>query len=212
MDPELVLGIQISNHSKHFKQLKSALNRRLFVIRRIKRQIPSDKLMTIVHSLWVSKMRYGLQLCTKVNTNADASRSGPMKALQLTQNRMLRAINGSRTRDRISTESLLKKFGLLSVNQLSAQIKLTEVWKSINVRDYPLTLDPYTNPDRTVAIDLRPQTNRTFDDSAKLKISSQSFCIDAAKLWNGAPPSIKTATSLTEAKTLILNFVKSLPI
>ena len=42
--------------------------------------------------------------------------------------------------------------------------------------------------------------------------ASQSFCIDAAKLWNGAPPSIKTATSLTEAKTLILNFVKSLPI
>ena len=210
-----LLGMMIEESqdwNEHFKQLKSALNRRLFVIRRIKRQIPTDKLMTIVHSLWVSKIRYGLQLCTKVYTNADTTRSGPMKSLQLTQNRMLRAINGSRTSDLISTEALLKKFGLLSVNQLAAQIKLIEVWKSINLEGYPLTLDPYTNPDRMVTIELRPQTTRTFDDSSKLKISSQSFCIDAARLWNVAPTTIKTATTLTAAKTSILNFVKSLPI
>ena len=116
-----------------------------------------------------------------------------MKALQLTQNRMLRAINGSRISDKISVESLLKKFGLLSVNQLAAQIKLIEVWKSMHVEGYPLVLDPYTNPDRMVTMELRPQTNRTFDDSHKLKITSQSFCTDAARLWNLAPTTIKTA-------------------
>ena len=129
-----------------------------------------------------------------------------MKSLQLTQNRMLRAINGSRTSNLISTESLLKKFGLLSVNHLAAQIKLIEVWKSINVEGYPLTLDPYTNPHRTVTIKLRPQTNRTFEDSSRLKISSQSFCTDAARLWNLAPATIKTATTLTGAKTSILKY------
>ena len=67
---------------------------------------------------------------------------------------------------------MLIKFSLLSVNQLAAQIKLIEVWKSIHVEGYPLTLDPYANPDRTVTIEMRPQTNRTFDDSSKLKITS----------------------------------------
>jgi hypothetical protein len=125
---------------------------------------------------------------------------------------MLRAINGSRIGEMISVESLLKKFGLLYVNQLAAQIKLFEVWKSTHVEGYPLTLDPYANPDRTVTMELRPQTKRTFDDSFKLKIISQSFCTDEARLWNLAPTTIKTATILTAAKTAILNYVMSLPI
>ena len=125
---------------------------------------------------------------------------------------MLRAINGSRIGNMIIVESLLKKFGLLSVNQLAAQIKLIEVWKSFHVEGYPLTLDPYANPDRTVTIELRPQTNRTYDDSFKLKITSQSFCTDVARLWNLAPTTIKTATTLTAAKTAILKYVMSLPI
>ena len=38
---------------------------------------------------------------------------------------------------------MLDKFKLLSVNQLSAEIKLTEVWKSINVDKCQLELEPY---------------------------------------------------------------------
>ena len=34
---------------------------------------------------------------------------------------------------RVSIKSMLEKFGLLAVNQLSAEIKFIEVWKSINV-------------------------------------------------------------------------------
>ena len=45
-----------------------------------------------------------------------------MKALQVTQNCMLRAINGSKISDKVSTESMLKKFNFLSVNQLAASI------------------------------------------------------------------------------------------
>ena len=40
----------------------------------------------------------------------------------------------------ISTSSLLEKFGMLAVNQLNPQIKLLEIWKSINVEKYPLVI------------------------------------------------------------------------
>ena len=35
-------------------------------------------------------------------------------------------------------KSLLVKFGISSVNQINAQIKLLEMWKALHVEDYPL--------------------------------------------------------------------------
>ena len=87
---------------------------------------------------------------------------------------------------------------LLSVNQLAAQIKLIEVWKSVNVEGHPLSLDPYTNPERSSLTELRPQPNRVFNDTHKLKITSHSFCTDAARVWNQAPAEIKSATTLNQ--------------
>ena len=108
--------------------------------------------------------------------------------------------------------SLLKKFNLLSVNQLSAQIKLVEVWKTINVENHPLTLDPYNLHVQNNTRDLRPQHNRVFNDSYKLQISSHSFNTDAARLWNLAPDQVRTATTLSAAKSAILKHVTSLPV
>ena len=61
-----LLGIQIEESQEwnvHLKSLMSSLNQRLFIIRRVSQHIPKCKIMNIVHSLWVSKLRYGLQLC-----------------------------------------------------------------------------------------------------------------------------------------------------
>ena len=143
-----LLGIIIEESqewSNHFNNLKSSLNSRLFIIRRLKNQIPSSKIISIVHSLWMSKLRYGLQLCTKVRLTENDPTAADLKALQLTQNRMLRVINNSKIKDKISNKSMLDKFGLLSVNQLAASIKLVEVWKSFNQEGYPLRLEPYNH-------------------------------------------------------------------
>ena len=101
----------------------------------------------------------------------------------------------------------------LSVNQLAAQIKLTEVWKSVNVEGNPTTLEPYRVQNRSESAPvLRPKNNRIFKDTARLEASKSSFHIDAAKLWNRAPSSIQTAPSLSSAKKAVLLYVKSLPI
>ena len=99
-------------------------------------QIPKNKILCVVHSLWISKLRYGLQLCTITRLTTEDSTPAFMKDLQLTQNRLLRATNGSKASEKVSIKTMLEKFNLLSVNQLSAQIKLKEVWKSMNCDDY----------------------------------------------------------------------------
>ena len=135
-----------------------------------------------------------------------------VKDLKLTQNRMLRAINRSKTSDKISTESLLSKFKMLSVNQLSAQIKLKEVWKSLNCQNYPIKFEPYNSALSKGSHALRTKENRVFNDNYRLQKSKSSFYVDAARLWNAAPKTIRNAKTDYEAKGAILNFVKNLPL
>ena len=91
----------------------------------------------------MSKLRYGLQLCIKERLCESDVTPNYLKSLQQTQNRMLRAINGTRIKDKISSKSMLIKYGLFSVNQLAAKIKLMEVWKTLNNDGSPIRLDPY---------------------------------------------------------------------
>ena len=63
-----------------------------------------------------------------------------LRDIQLVQNELLRTLNGSKLADKISTEYLLSKFGIMSVNQQNAQIKLLEIWKALNIEDYPLEI------------------------------------------------------------------------
>ena len=44
----------------------TALNKRLYTIKRLANHIPRNKLKKVADSLWTSKLRYGLQLCVKV--------------------------------------------------------------------------------------------------------------------------------------------------
>ena len=64
-----------------------------------------------------------------------------MSQLQKSQNKLLRFLNNSRISDKISTKSMLEKHNMLAVNQINAQIKLTEMWKALNDPDqqFPLT-------------------------------------------------------------------------
>ena len=209
-----LLGVIIEESqewSQHLKSLQSSLNSRLFILRRIKRQIPENKLIQIVHSLWVSKLRYGLQLCVKVRLTNEDPITADLKALQATQNRMLRMINNNSIRDMISSKSILEKFSLLSVNQTAASIKLVEVWKSLNQDGYPISFEPYNHNLHIHNRNLRPQANRLLKDNCKLKRNEASFSIDAARLWNAAPKEITEATSIEVAKAAIRHFCKNLP-
>ena len=78
----------------------------------------------------------------------------------------------------------------------------------MNIVDYPITLED-NNPNRnTGGRVVRESTQREWKEHSKYKVSSESFCIDTAKLWNEADPSIKAAETLESAKRLIIFFVK----
>jgi hypothetical protein len=57
--------------------------------------------------------------------------------VQRLQNKMLRILDAALVSERKSTKTLLDYQNMLSVNQIAAQIKLTEMWKASNDPQYP---------------------------------------------------------------------------
>ena len=67
-----------------------------------------------------------------------------MKKLQTAQNKLARVLENVYLKDRMSTKTLLSNQVMLSVNQVAAQIKLTEIWKANNVEKFQIKVIRYT--------------------------------------------------------------------
>ena len=120
---------------------------------------------------------------------------------------MLRLLNGSRLMDKTSTEELLSNLSMLSVNQLNAQIKITEAWKASKDEDHPIKFKKVANDCYT-----RASVNGDLVESGKSDLMKATFISDASKAWNRTPDNIKICNTLWSAKKAIRAFVKELPI
>ena len=124
---------------------------------------------------------------------------------------MLRMLDRVSLKEHIPSTVLREKYGLPSVNQLAAEIKILEAWKSINVDNYPFQME-LANPERnTQGRSIRETTEKKWDDLTHSKASELSCSKDIAKLWNITPQAIKNAKTLNCAKTAIKVYCRSLP-
>ena len=133
-----------------------------------------------------------------------------MEAIQKCMNKLLRVLNNSRISDKISTKSMLTKFNLLSVNQMNAQIKLTEIWKSVNILNYPIkTLVIQRGSE---AVSTRAMTAGVLEEVKITNSSEKTFLNDAIHIWNRSSVAIKDCVSISSAKKAIKAFVVTLPV
>ena len=128
----------------------------------------------------------------------------------MAQNKMLRMLNGSRIWDKISTASLLVKFNMMSVNQINAQMKLSEMWKAVNEENHPFELIKQESGANVRS--MRSVTNEMLPDQSFSELSKNTFINDGIKAWNRAPSNIKLCKTHASAKAEIKKFVKSKPI
>ena len=147
----------------------------------------------------------------KVRTNNEDPTNGLLAKLQVSQNKMARFLNGTTILDKISNSDIFQRNNLLSINQLNCQIKLTEVWKSLNDDLYPLKWDKKIPAAKETMI-TRSANNQTLLEIRHSKLEDSTFMNDAAKLWNLAPQSIKDCKSVFSAKKEIKKFITSLPL
>ena len=187
-----------------------SLNSRLFIIKRLSKALSKNRLTKLVDSLYTSKIRYGLQLFGKVRIEEDDPKQKLLSTLQVTQNKLARFLNGCNISDKINNKTIFENTKLTSVNQLNAQIKLLEVWKSQNNKDYPIKWNTLVNQAQRTSSRLIPEYRLT--ETGRTKISNSTFKNDAARLRNKAPQSIKNCKSLYTVKSEIKKFIKTLPL
>ena len=211
-----LLGMNMQNDLTWTEHIKgkggviSSLNRRLYTIMRLNNSLNKKALIKVADSLFNSKIRYGLQLLGKVKMSNAECQNQDLQQIQLVQNKLVRFLNNKRISDRIQTETLIKQVNMLSVNRMNAQIKLTEVWKAINIKNSPLNISlPPVDPN---ARGSRSSSDGRLQISKGRSVNSQnSFLNDSKKVWNAAPRSIREGTSLYTVKKEIKKCVATLP-
>ena len=169
-----------------------------------------ESVIKVVDGLFNSRIRYGHQLLGKVHLTNEDPECANIKAIQLIQNRLLRALNNTKIKDQISTKSLLEKFGFMSVNQMNYQVKLMEAWKALNVEGYPLKLAQQSVPD--VGTATRAALNRRPVQIGNTTTTRNTCVSDSIRIWNQAPKSITESKTPYSAKKAIKDFAKTLPI
>jgi hypothetical protein len=211
-----LLGMVIGNDQKWKGHifgkggLLSALNQRLFSIKRLSNHLSRPKLIKIAESIWMSKLRYGLQLFSEVQVCEEQHKTMEMRQMQVAQNKLLRVLTGKTNLDCIRIQDMLKEVNMMSVNQTAAQVKLTEMWKAVHDINYPLTVQLKSKQDNGM-------TTRSCTRGEVVEIGSstktiKSFIGSATRLWNMASEEIRNASTLWKAKAEIKKFCRSLPI
>ena len=215
-DTATLLGIQFQDDQQWKTQIYgkggviSSLNSRLYMLRRLKSHLTMKSILKLVDGLFMSKIRYGLQLYGKVRLSSEDATRGDIQALQKVQNDLLRLLNGTRVKDGVSIESMLLKFKLDSVNQLNARIKLLEIWKSKNIVGYPLQIKQQSAYKQHVTT--RADNKERPIEIGKTSLTQRTCISDAIRLWNKAPESVTSCRTEYQAKKRIKGFVKTLPI
>ena len=207
-----LLGVTIEDSQKWKNQISgkggvtSALNTRLFLIKRLKNHIDRTQLRKVADSIWTSKLRYGLQLYDEVRRNAEDSKNCEMIKLQKCQNNLLRTLENAKIKDKRSIESLLESQKMLSVNQMQGQIKIMEMWKSKNVKNYPLKINILKENDSGIT------TRGASREQFRINQTPKTCIGDATRLWNRAPPAVQEAKSITVAKKESKKYCSGFPI
>ena len=104
---------------------------------------------------------------------------------------------------------MLDHVGWLSLNQMSCEIRLIEVWKSLNIDNYCLSeLFEKVKSNRAT----RTQNKIRLKTGFSSRLRDSSFQYPSVQIWNAAPSSVTNATSESQARKAIREFVKTLPI
>ena len=74
---------------------------------------------------------------------------------------------------------------------------------TIKTTDYPIELDRHNANRPATNRVLRESSTRVWRENAATKLVKESFCRNAAKLWNNASSEVKEAETLYKAKTAI---------
>ena len=201
------LGVTITNNlswSEQLTNVKHDLVRANGLLRRLAAHVPKSFLMPIVHGYIMSKIRYALPIYGEIKSTDEDQSHTRIKDIQIELNKALRLVLNVRCQDHVHTEKLLKEANISSVNQLSCELLLTEIWKGVKNNQAPKEFFTFIDEQR----------QRKTRSQGKLLLDAPKeplFAHIGAKLWNKLPQQTKETDEIKIAKKEINTFSRSLP-
>ena len=161
-------------------------------------------------AIFCSIIRYELAIFCPIRISPDDPNPTSIEGVKVIYHNLLRFLCNSKRSSHTSIASMLDKLGWLSINQLSCEIRLIEVWKALNIENHCLNnLFEKATTDRGIT---RSAGLNKLKTHFKSKIRDNSFVYPSIQIWNSAPSEITTAETESRARTAIRKYVKTLPI
>ena len=158
----------------------------------------------------MSVLRYGMPAFCPVRLRKGDPRNGSIDKIRVIFNDCLRLLTNNKRKDHAKIEDMLKELGWLSVNQLCAETRLVEAWKSVNLEEY--CMSEILTKKNKLQYSTRSNDQTFLQSGMENRFSSASFRKKTAQIWNEAPREVKEAKTITQAKKAIRTFVQRLPI
>ena len=164
-------------------------------------------------SNFMSLVRYGLPLYCPLRLKNQDPQHDSIDKIKVVFNDCLRLLTNKRREDCARIQDMLKELQWLSINQLCAETRLLEAWKSVRQEHYCLNdiLQLKKIPE-TQAMTTRSTKKDLLVTGQKDKFSNSSFAHNTANIWNQAPNEVTQAPNLYQARKMIRKFVTTLPI
>ena len=211
---EKLLGMWVDNNlswTTQITNLERKLRHRLFNLRRLSEHIPTSLLKTVADGIFMSILRYGLPVFCPVRIREEEPKHNSIDKIRVVFNDCLRLLTNHKRKEHVKIEDMLTQLGWLSINQLCAETRLIEAWKSEHLENYCIG-DMLIRKEKSSHMKTRSNNQTTFKSGQHDKFTNGSFMQRTAEIWNQAPKGVKEATELPQAKRAIRTFVKTLPI
>ena len=196
--------------SKHLSKLQDELLYRLYTLRKMEQVIPRSLLKSIADGIFNSILRYGIGIyCPIRMVNSDPNPTC-INGIKVVYHDVLRLLCNSRRDKHTSIKSMLDQLGWLSLNQMSCETRLLEVWKSLNIENYCLqNIFERVDSDK---INVRNSGKNRLKSHFKSRLRENSFHFPSVRLWNSAPIEVTNAMTESSARAAIRKHVLSLPV
>ena len=156
-------------------------------------------------------LRYGLPVYCPLRLTDEDPNNGSIDKLKVIFNDCLRLLTKRKRQDHGRISDMLEELGWLSINQLCAETRLVEAWKTTHQVSYCMK-DILHVKEKNQHIHTRSNDHTLLETGPRNKFANGSFVQKTAQIWNMAPRKVKDATTMFQAKRAIREYVKTLPL
>ena len=204
-EDERILGVQVHRSLQwkcHLEKVKKKLNYGITTLKRLQGLMRRNHLKQLADCLVMSHIRYTLPvyLTQFVRIKSEDPTKHELVSLQGKMNDMMRIILNIKRRDKISIKTMLKKCGMISVNQMICKAVLMEAWKAQKF-DIESIVEAFQS-----------RKSKRFENCFKATTDPRSFVSVASKLWEQSTVRFKDTTLIKVAKEEAENLVKIMPV